>query len=138
MHIHIQPTDELPIYKQIVSQVRDGVASKRIQPGEKLPSQRDLAQQLVIAPLTVKKAYDQLELDGVIETRRGQGTFITAAPPVLSPADRRERMRTAVRRLVTDAWASGMPEDELIALIREEIEAARALRQDQTAEDKQP
>ncbi len=128
MHIQIQPSDELPIYKQIVRQVRDGIASQRISPGEKLPSHRDLAQRLVIAPLTVKKAYDKLEAEGAIETRRGQGTFVTATPPVLSADDRRERLRVAVRRLLTDAWANGMPLDEVVELIVEEHNRAAAER----------
>lgn len=135
MHIQIQPSDELPIYKQIVRQVRAGIASQRISPGEKLPSHRELAQRLVIAPLTVKKAYDHLELEGAIETRRGQGTFVTAAPPVASPDDRREQLRTAVRRLLTDAWASGMPIDEVVELIHEEHDAAQADRQTKNTEN---
>jgi GntR family transcriptional regulator len=135
MHIQIQPSDELPIYKQIVRQVLDGIASQRISPGEKLPSHRELAQRLVIAPLTVKKAYDRLELEGAIETRRGQGTFITAAPPITSPDDRRARLRNAVQRLLTDAWASGMPLDEIVGLIVEEHSSAQALRDNKNTEE---
>ena len=137
MHIRIQPSDELPIYKQIVRQVLDGIATGRLAPGEKLPSHRELAQRLVIAPLTVKKGYEQLEREGAIETRRGQGTFVVATPPVASPSERRERLRTAVRRLLTDAWASGMPLDELVELLREEHDAARAQRQAERPEESQ-
>ncbi|MCL4160315.1 UNVERIFIED_CONTAM: hypothetical protein GTU68_015769 [Idotea baltica] len=132
MHLQIQPSDELPIYKQIVRQVREGIASGRIAPGEKLPSHRELAQRLVIAPLTVKKAYDTLELESAIETRRGQGTFVSATPPIASRADLRERLRGAVRRLLTDAWASGMALDELNSLIQEEHDRAQAERQSNT------
>ncbi len=134
MHIQIQPSDELPIYKQIVRQVRQGIASKRIDAGEKLPSHRELARRLVIAPLTVKKAYDTLELEGAIETRRGQGTFVSATPPVASQADLRERLRSAVRQLLTDAWASGLSLDELSGLIQEEHDRAQTERQSNTTE----
>ena len=135
MHIQIQPSDELPIYKQIVSQVREGIASGRIEPGEKLPSHRELAQRLVIAPLTVKKAYDMLELENAIETRRGQGTFVSATQPVASQEDLKDRFRAAVRRLLTDAWASGMSLEELNGLIQEEHDLAQAERQSNTKEE---
>ena len=86
MQLYIVPGDELPIYRQIMRQVIDAVASGRLEAGAQLPSQRDLAEQLVISPLTVKKAYDELERDALIETQRGRGTFVRAdAPKVIAP-----------------------------------------------------
>ena len=120
MNFRIQPADELPIYRQILRQVLDGIASGRILPGEKLPSQRELAQRLVVAPLTIKKAYELLERNGTVETRRGHGTFVRADPQMASPAERRLRMRAATRRLVIEAWVSGISLDELIRFLREE------------------
>ena len=77
----INPSDGLPIYRQIVRQVKHAVASGRLAAGDKLPSQRDLAGELVVNHLTVKKAYEVLEADGIIATERGRGTFVTARVP---------------------------------------------------------
>jgi GntR family transcriptional regulator len=65
-----------PIYEQIVRQVHAALASGRLSPGEQVPSHRDLATRLAINHLTVKRAYEQLERDGLLQTRRGLGTFV--------------------------------------------------------------
>jgi len=77
----INPNDGLPIYRQIMRQVKHAVASGRLAPGDKLPSQRDLASELVVNHLTVKKAYEVLEAEGIIATERGRGTFVAAGVP---------------------------------------------------------
>lgn len=118
-NFHIAPGDDAPIYRQLVRQVVEGVASGALAPGERLPSLRELAKSLVVAPLTVKKAYDVLEADGVIESRRGRGTFVSAAA-VRSTELASERIRPLVRRLVIDADVAGLSEQELVALVRAE------------------
>ena len=82
----INPSDGLPIYRQIVRQVRHAVASAKLAPGDKLPSQRDLSSELVINHLTVKKAYEVLETQGIIATERGRGTFVAVAVPKIGRA----------------------------------------------------
>ena len=77
----INPNDGLPIYRQIMRQVKHAVASGRLAPGDKLPSQRDLSSELVVNHLTVKKAYEVLEAEGIIATERGRGTFVAAGVP---------------------------------------------------------
>ena len=77
----INPNDGLPIYRQIVRQMKHAVASGKLAPGDKLPSQRDLSAELVINHLTVKKAYEVLESEGIIATERGRGTFVAAGIP---------------------------------------------------------
>jgi GntR family transcriptional regulator len=119
MQIYVHPGDELPIYRQIVRQVVDAVAGGRLKPGDKLLSHRDLAETLVIAPLTVKKAYDELERQGLIETQRGRGTFISARPPEQAPGERLDRLRDAAQRLLSQAALSGVPFSEVLALLRE-------------------
>lgn len=119
VHIHISPHDDAPIYRQVVRQVIEGVASGSLDAGEQLPSLRSLAQKLAIAPLTVKKAYDVLEADGVIETRRGQGTFISAEA-VRSSQAAAERVRPLARRLIVEANVAGLDATSLAALIEEE------------------
>lgn len=119
MQMHVNPGDELPIYRQIMRQVADAIAGGRLTPGEQLPSHRDLAERLVIAPLTVKKAYDELEREGLITTHRGRGTFVSDSPPIANPAQRRERLRDAGQRLLTQAALSGVPFSEVVRLLEE-------------------
>lgn len=119
MQLHINPSDELPIYRQIMHQITDGIAGGRLAPGDQLPSHRDLAAQLVIAPLTVKKAYDELELQGLITTVRGRGTFVSERRPALDSDQRRERLRDAAQRLLSQAALIGVPFAEVMDLLEE-------------------
>ncbi len=119
MQFHVNPSDELPIYRQIMRQITDALAGGRITPGEQLPSHRDLAEQLVIAPLTVKKAYDELEHLGLIVTHRGRGTFISERLPAIAQAERRERLRDAAQRLLSQAALIGVPYNEVLSLLAE-------------------
>ncbi len=132
MHLRIEPSAEPPIYRQIVRQILDGIASGRVRPGQRLSSQRDLAELLVISPLTVKKAYDELERGGYLETRRGQGTFVRNAP---SPAPDLERLRTGLRRLVSEAWAAGVPVETLLEMLRGEDAQLRRERESRETQD---
>jgi GntR family transcriptional regulator len=132
IQLHIEPGDELPIYRQLMRQITDAVAGGRLSPGCKLPSQRDLAEQLVISPLTVKKAYDELERLGVICTQRGRGTFVSTSVPAVDPAEQRQRLRGAVRVLLTQAHLSRVPFTELVSLLEEvhqELQVERAEQQ---------
>jgi len=119
MQMHIKPSDELPIYRQIVRQITDAIAGGRLVPGEQLPSHRDLAAQLVIAPLTVKKAYDELEREGLIDTQRGKGTFVSEKPAEVGLAQRRERLRDTAQRLLSQAALSDVPFTEVMSLLEE-------------------
>jgi len=67
----------VPFYRQIVDQIRYGIASERLLPGEQLPTVRELAVQLEINPNTVRKAYSELEILGVLDTQQGTGTFVS-------------------------------------------------------------
>src|SRR5450756_360309 len=89
-------------------QITEAISVGRLKAGEKLPSHRDLAEQLVIAPLTVKKAYDELESLGFIETQRGRGTFVCAKLPRVNQRDERERMSGAARKLLAQAYLAGL------------------------------
>src|SRR5262245_15140538 len=96
MQIHISPHDGVPIYLQIANQVKYLVSSGRLDAGEQLPPVRKLAEQLVVNPNTVARAYRELESDGVLTTRRGSGVFVSDAG---SPLARREQNKILSERV---------------------------------------
>ena len=96
MRIHISTSDGVPIYQQIVNQVKYLVAAGRLAPGEELPPIRVLAEQLVVNPNTVARAYRELEAEGVVEKRRTAGTYVSssgAAAGAARAAEDRDRAR---------------------------------------------
>jgi len=119
----IHPADDLPIYRQIMRQITDAIAGGHLRAGEKLPSHRDLSEQLVIAPLTVKKAYDELELLGFLETQRGRGTFVCASLPQPDAARELAELRDSARKLLSKAYLAGLRYPEVLQLL-EQADAA--------------
>lgn len=123
MDIHISPHDGVPIYLQIVNQVKYLVASGRLAAGEELPAIRVLAERLVVNPNTVARAYRELEVAGVVEKRRTAGTYVSAGG---SPLARRERLKIVTERidaLLAEARQLGIPTDEVIDLLRRRDDA---------------
>jgi GntR family transcriptional regulator len=123
MKIHISPTSGVPIYLQIVNQVRQMVGSGGLGPGEELPPIRVLAEKLLVNPNTVARAYRELELAGVVEKRRTTGTYVTDA---VMRVPRREQMRMLGERvdaLVAEARRMGVSVDEVVELVRKRAEA---------------
>jgi len=118
MQLIVHPSDELPIYRQIMRQIVEAIAGGRLRHGEKIASHRDLAEQLVVAPLTVKKAYDELEALGFLETQRGRGTFVCATLPKIDREDQLERLRQDGRKLLSQAHLAGLRFSELVHLLR--------------------
>ena len=119
MQIRVSPSDGLPIYQQIVNQVKYLVASGRLAPGEELPPIRTLAERLLINPNTVARAYRELEVAGVVVKRGTTGTFVSDAG---SPLARRERQRILTQRvdaLLAEARQLGFDLDHLFDLIRQ-------------------
>ena len=119
MHLIVNSADELPIYRQIMRQIIEAIAGGRLKPRDRLASHRELSEQLVIAPLTVKKAYDELEAQGYIETQRGRGTFVSAHLPEPDPADQASHLQESARRLLAQAYLAGLTLAETIRLLRE-------------------
>ena len=123
MHLHISQTDGVPIYLQIVNQVKFLAASGRLAPGEELPPIRVLAEQLVVNPNTVARAYRELELAGVVVKRRTAGTYVSGSA---SPLNRRERIRILSERvdaLLAEAHQLNVSADDVIRLIEQRDEA---------------
>ena len=122
MQIRITSSDGVPIYIQIVNQVKHLVAAGRLQPGEEIPPIRVLAQQLVVNPNTVARAYLELERAGVVTKRHGSGTYVSETRSSLS---RREKFKVLTQRadaLLVEAGHLDIELDEVMALLQERHE----------------
>ncbi len=119
MNISIDLKDGVPIYRQIVNQVRYMVASGLLQPGEEIAPVRALALQLNVTPNTVVKAYDELESLGVIFKRRGAGTYIAEAAVALADQERLRIISQRIDGLLAEAHQLNFSHAELIQLIDE-------------------
>jgi GntR family transcriptional regulator len=116
MLISVDVNDARPLYVQIVDEVRRALVLGRLAVDEPLPSVRQLASDLRINPNTVSQAYRELEREGVVEVRRGQGTYIVKAS--VNGTQRRALIRAVVERALRDAHRCGLSADELIEAIR--------------------
>jgi GntR family transcriptional regulator len=119
MHVIVNPSAELPIYRQIMRQIVEAIAGQRLKRGEKLASHRELSEQLVIAPLTVKKAYDELEALGYIETQRGRGTFVCEKLPRVDRSLQLERIEEGARTLLSQAYLAGFRFPDVIRILKD-------------------
>ena len=115
-----------PVYRQIMDQVRGGIASGALAAGDQLPTVRQLAVDLEINPNTVVRAYRELELGGLLETHQGTGTFISAQKMKRRDEHRDRQLAQIVSDSVARAGAAGFTLDELLEELRERSkEAAR-------------
>jgi GntR family transcriptional regulator len=113
--VSIDSRDATPIYAQLERALRAAIASGRLQPGNQLPTVRQLAVDLRVNANTVARVYAELERAGVLETRRGVGSFVSATPAQAHPPREHERrLRAFVTRVLSDADRSGFTVDELI------------------------
>jgi len=117
--IAIDPRDPLPLWRQLEEGVRNLVASGALAPGAAVPSVREMARDLAVNPATIAKAYQRLSDAGVLEVRRGEGTFVAAGPPTLPRAERRRRLQQAARSYAAHAATLGLG-------VEEAVDAARA------------
>ena len=119
VHIQLSLRDGVPIYRQIVNQVKYMVASGQLLPREELPPIRVLAGQLLVTPNTIVKAYRELEIEGVVHKRRGAGTYVSE---FVSPLARREQRKILGQRadaLLTEAAQMNVTFDDVLDLLRE-------------------
>jgi GntR family transcriptional regulator len=111
---HLDLHSGVPVYRQIIDQVRGGIASGALEAGDQLPTVRQLAVDLAINPNTVVRAYRELELGGLLETHQGTGTFISAQKLKKANAERERQLAQIVSDAVARAGAAGFTVEELI------------------------
>ena len=116
--LQVSPTSGVPIYRQVLDQIRAQIASGRLPPDEFLPSVRQLAQQLQVNPMTVSKAYSLLERDGLVDLVRGQGMRVRAPTPSSNGKARRQVLLPLLEQVAATARQLAVPPDEVIALLK--------------------
>jgi len=109
----------VPVYRQLIDQVRGGMASGRLIAGDQLPTVRQLAVDLAINPNTVLRAYRELELSGLLETHQGTGTFISDKKMEKKSAEREKQLTQMAGEFAARAGATGFSLEELIQRLRE-------------------
>jgi GntR family transcriptional regulator len=119
MQIRISSSDGVPIYRQIVNQVKYLVAVGRMSVGEQLPTVRALAEQLVVNPNTVARAYRELESAGVISSRQGSGAFVAGNGSPLAPRDKQKLLQERIDVLLAEASHLDVDVSTVIKMVRD-------------------
>ena len=122
----------VPIYRQLMAQVRQELLLGRLQPGEQLPTVKEVVDALAVNPNTVAKAYRELEHEGLVRSRQGLGTFVAASPPAATVAAR-PALLAALTRWVRRARAEGLQAEEMRALLAVALDEPSAASDEQAS-----
>jgi GntR family transcriptional regulator len=120
INFHLDTRSGVPTYLQLAQQVRQAVRLGILRPGDQLPTVKEVVSSLAINPNTVLKAYRELDREGVVEGRRGVGTFVAALPDV-PPPDGVKELRTALGKWVQRARTAGLDDDAIAALFADTV-----------------
>lgn len=118
MYFNLDERSNTPIWEQIVNQAKEMILKGILQPNDKLMSVRELSSTLLVNPNTVSKAYQELERQGIIETRRGKGTFVSENIPTKPDEERIETMKQSLKTLIVEASYLGIDKDTFLAWVQ--------------------
>lgn len=121
MVFDIDSTSSVPIYAQLIEQVRRAIAAGVLQPGDALPSLREVSTRMRINPLTVTRAYRELEAAGIVVTEHGRGTFVSALTNTLGPDYRQDALNKAMDRMLVEARHLGATPDEIRTALEDRL-----------------
>jgi len=121
VNFRVNATSTQPLYLQLTQQIRHAIDTGVLQPGDSLPGIRTLAEQLVVSPNTVVKAYSELEHEGLLEMRQGSGAFVAGRKATKAKSDRVRQAQERVRALVERLQTEGFSEDEIQRLVEAEL-----------------
>lgn len=117
----VSPAAGGPLYEQIVEAVKREICNGRIKPGQPLPSFRSLAEQLLVSVITVKRAYEELEREGIIYRRQGLGTFVSENGAARSRKAKLKNATDLFKEAVSEARGAGMGDEEIMTLLQDMI-----------------
>jgi GntR family transcriptional regulator len=120
IEFHLETRSGVPTYLQLVQQVRRAVRLGLLHPGDQLPTVKEVVEQLTINPNTVLRAYRELDLEGLVEGRRGVGTFVASGNAPLPPDDLKA-LRSSLQRWIDRARASGLDDDSMAAVFADTL-----------------
>jgi GntR family transcriptional regulator len=123
LHLQIDERSGVPVYRQMMDQMKYYVAGGTLRPGDQLPSIRELASALTVNPTTVVKAYTELERDGVIEMRHGKGAFVSAKAKAITRQEQEQTLRRSAKQLAVEATQLQVSPPKVITVVREELDA---------------
>ena len=118
MHIILNHSSMVPIYEQIMEQIKSDIIQSELKEGEALPSVRTLAGELRISALTVKKAYDKLEEEGFVTTVHGRGTYVSASDKQLALEARQKAIEDDFDKVIDRALSMGMKKEEISEVVK--------------------
>ena len=121
--IRLNTASAVPMYRQILDQIRYQIASRRLQPGDRLPSVRSLARRLAANQNTILKVYDQLAADGLVERRQGDGSFVAESTIVLRRSERKKRLRDTLSQAAVQGRLFEIPTEDVHDLLDREIDS---------------
>ena len=127
IEFHLDGHSGVPTYLQLVQQVKQAVRLGILQPGDQLPTVKEVVGGLAINPNTVLKAYRELDHEGLVEGRRGQGTFVSSELPSLPP-DETKTLRAALQRWIQRARAAGLEDESISALFADTVRSSTSVR----------
>lgn len=118
MHIILNNTSMVPIYEQLIDQIKNEIISGSLKENEVLPSVRTLSSELRISALTIKKAYDRLEEEGFVVTVHGKGTYVAATDQKLAMEARRKAIEDDFAMIIDKARVIGFEKDEIMEIVK--------------------
>ena len=119
MLIVVDPSSGVPVFRQVMDQVRFHIASGLLKPGDELPPTRALSAELGVNPMTISKAYNLLERDGILERRPGRPLVVAALEPRELDGQKRDRLRARLADAVRAAMQLGIDPDEATRIFRD-------------------
>jgi GntR family transcriptional regulator len=124
LHFQINPHTGVPVYRQLMDQIKYYVSSDSLKPGDQLPSIREMAKTLAVNPTTIVKAYSELQHSGIIEMRHGKGVFVSENHISLSDKERKEILHRLASHLVFEAKQMAAPDRLVVQVVEEELKVS--------------
>lgn len=123
--LNIDSRNSKPIYEQIVDGIKEDIIKKILNPGDKLPSVREMSTLITANPNTVSRAYMELERQKVIETIRGKGTYVSACYEPRLDDEKMNKLKSDLKKIIVEAYYMGIGKDEMMNVLNELYESIK-------------